>query len=314
MQKILLTLLALLLPLCAAAQTAKTRDDLYTEIDAQLPSSGQKQITAAILRSVIKSTVASSRNELSDGPPTHLPAYANEATISVETAGMGWDELGRFTLQTPVGAFQVYSVGSPAVPTLYWPGTIVSNKSESLATTTTLPASNITAGLGNEGIPLPVMRNSFMPPFDRLQAGSAYAGTNGIPYVMDTDYLGNETEPTVGVYWAQVNVVAGGTSAYNEMRGRYRTQAQALTDLGRLTATASLDFPSIAAGAQADLTISLSGVVVGDSISLGPPAAPAAGLMFYAFVSAANTVTVRAANISAAPVDAAAATFRVTKF
>ena len=49
-----------------------------------------------------------------------------------------------------------------------------------------------------------------------------------------------------------------------------------------------------------------------DAVSLGLPAAPAAGLLFNAFVSAANTVTVRASNITAAPVDAASATYRAT--
>lgn len=79
-----------------------------------------------------------------------------------------------------------------------------------------------------------------------------------------------------------------------------------------MNATAALDFASIAAAASADLTIVVSGAAVGDSVSLGLPAAPTAGLIFQAFVSAANTVTVRATNITAAGVDAASATYRVT--
>lgn len=79
-----------------------------------------------------------------------------------------------------------------------------------------------------------------------------------------------------------------------------------------LTATAALDFASIAAAASADLTITVAGAAVGDSVQLGLPAAPAAGLVFNGFVSAANTVTVRASNITAGPVDAASATYRAT--
>lgn len=79
-----------------------------------------------------------------------------------------------------------------------------------------------------------------------------------------------------------------------------------------LTATAALDFASINAAASADLTITVPGAAVGDAVSLGLPAAPTAGLMFNGFVSAANTVTVRATNITAAPVDAASATYRAT--
>jgi hypothetical protein len=79
-----------------------------------------------------------------------------------------------------------------------------------------------------------------------------------------------------------------------------------------LTVAAALDFASIAAAASADLTIAVPGAAVGDAVSLGLPAAPTAGLVFNAFVSAVNTVTVRATNISAAPVDAASATYRAT--
>lgn len=79
-----------------------------------------------------------------------------------------------------------------------------------------------------------------------------------------------------------------------------------------LTATAALDFPSIAAAASADLTIAVAGAAVNDSVSLGLPAAPTAGLIFQAFVSAANVVTVRATNITAGAVDAVSATVRAT--
>lgn len=79
-----------------------------------------------------------------------------------------------------------------------------------------------------------------------------------------------------------------------------------------LTVAAALDFPSINAAASADLTITVPGAAVGDSVSLGLPAAPTAGLVFNGFVSAANTVTVRATNITAGAVDAASATYRAT--
>lgn len=78
--------------------------------------------------------------------------------------------------------------------------------------------------------------------------------------------------------------------------------------------TATLDFASIAAAASADLTVSVPGAAVGDTVAIGLPAAPAAGLVFFGFVSAANVVTVRAMNITAAAVDAASATYRVSVF
>lgn len=84
------------------------------------------------------------------------------------------------------------------------------------------------------------------------------------------------------------------------------------TGKARLTATAALNFASINAAASADLTITVAGAAVNDSVALGLPAAPTAGIVFNAFVSAANTVTVRATNITAGAVDPASATYRVT--
>lgn len=81
-----------------------------------------------------------------------------------------------------------------------------------------------------------------------------------------------------------------------------------------LTASASLNFPSISAASQADLTITVTGAAVGDEVAMALPAAPAAGIVFNAFVSATNTVTIRASNITGSPVDPAAATYSVLVF
>lgn len=81
-----------------------------------------------------------------------------------------------------------------------------------------------------------------------------------------------------------------------------------------VTNTATLDFPSIAAAASANLTMTVTGAVVGYSVSIGLPAAPAAGIVWDAFVSAADTVTIRATNITAGAIDPASATYRATVF
>lgn len=78
-----------------------------------------------------------------------------------------------------------------------------------------------------------------------------------------------------------------------------------------LQATATLNFPSIAAAASADLTIAVAGALVGEPVALALPAAPQAGLVFISFVSAADTVTIRAMNITAGAVDAPAVDFTV---
>lgn len=78
------------------------------------------------------------------------------------------------------------------------------------------------------------------------------------------------------------------------------------------SSTATLDFGNIIAAASADLTITVTGAAVGDVVALGPPSAPDASITYTAFVSAANTVTVRSHNVGSLAVDQASATFRAT--
>jgi hypothetical protein len=79
-----------------------------------------------------------------------------------------------------------------------------------------------------------------------------------------------------------------------------------------LSATATLDFPSIGSNGTETLTITVTGAVAGDSVFLGCPAGLDAGLVFCASVTAADTVTVRMHNSSGGSVDPASGTFRAT--
>lgn len=80
-----------------------------------------------------------------------------------------------------------------------------------------------------------------------------------------------------------------------------------------LTATATLDFPNTAAQTSSDLTITLTGAVDGDAVILGVPnAASNANSDYSAWVSAADTVTVRFNNYSAGAINPGSGTFRVT--
>lgn len=80
------------------------------------------------------------------------------------------------------------------------------------------------------------------------------------------------------------------------------------------SATATLDFPSTATLTSADLTISVPGAVVGDPVAVSTPAAPNANTCFTAFVSAADTVTVRFNNFSGGTVNPASGSFKVVVF
>lgn len=81
-----------------------------------------------------------------------------------------------------------------------------------------------------------------------------------------------------------------------------------------LSAAATLNFGSILAAASADLTITVTGAAVGDAVDLGCPTAPDTSIVYNAFVSAADTVTVRAFNVGAIADDPASATYRVAVF
>lgn len=79
-----------------------------------------------------------------------------------------------------------------------------------------------------------------------------------------------------------------------------------------LTATATLNFPSIAAGTVEVLTMTVTGAAVGDAVLLGPPSTIDASLMWSGFVSATNTISVRVYNPTGAPIDPASSAWRAT--
>ena len=79
-----------------------------------------------------------------------------------------------------------------------------------------------------------------------------------------------------------------------------------------LTGSNTLDFGNTGQQSSADLTISVTGAAVGDIVSLGVPnAAVNANTCYTAWVSAADTVTVRFNNYSSGSVNPTSATFKV---
>jgi hypothetical protein len=81
-----------------------------------------------------------------------------------------------------------------------------------------------------------------------------------------------------------------------------------------LSATATLDFGSVAANSFADLTITVTGAALGDTVSIGVPNGSLLNdISFFGWVSATNTVTVRCSNVSSTTArDPASGTFRAT--
>jgi hypothetical protein len=103
--------------------------------------------------------------------------------------------------------------------------------------------------------------------------------------------------------------IKGGTVSFNADANRQATVA----NLGFLTATKTHDFGSIAHGAQEETTITVTGAAIGDAVFVGAPAAIEANLSWCAYVSAADTVTLRLQNVaSSGNTNPASATWRVT--
>lgn len=82
-----------------------------------------------------------------------------------------------------------------------------------------------------------------------------------------------------------------------------------------LTASTNLTWGSIAAGASAEQTITVTGALANDRVVMGLPNGLVAGLIPFAWVSASNTVKIRIQNVSAGaltPHSGAATPYAVT--
>ena len=123
-----------------------------------------------------------------------------------------------------------------------------------------------------------------------------------------------KTEGANGWYRFGTNATFGGALTLTNNLTIGSTTGNATAIVWSAGGSATLDFGSIAATASEDLTIPVTGAAVNDTVDLGLPAAPASGIAWDAFVSSENTVTVRAGNYTALPVDPASATYKVRLF
>lgn len=79
-----------------------------------------------------------------------------------------------------------------------------------------------------------------------------------------------------------------------------------------LVKTATIDFPSIGIKNTSEKTVTVSGAATGSSCSCSPNTAIETGLSWSCYVSAANTVIIRLANVSAAAIDPVSKSWKVT--
>lgn len=142
------------------------------------------------------------------------------ATITPSQTGMGWAD-GKFTLQSPYGALQMYETGDPLEPTIYWPGRITVSSLEAATISASIDGQQVDHG----SIPWPVMMQSTTAPAREWQDDLNWAGANGLTYANTGPLL--QSEPTgIGTYFAAIEVVEGGDIYRNSLVGRIKTAAQ----------------------------------------------------------------------------------------
>ena len=79
-----------------------------------------------------------------------------------------------------------------------------------------------------------------------------------------------------------------------------------------ITATATLDIPSLANGISHDTTVSVPGVVLGDPVTAGISSISAVGWFLSPIVTAADTVSIRIQNSTGGTLNPASGTIRIT--
>ena len=93
---------------------------------------------------------------------------------------------------------------------------------------------------------------------------------------------------------------------------RFYNSGRPLVARDMLRASKSFNFTNItASGGGVTQTVAVIGARVGDDVTVHADTTPTAGVVYQAWVSASDVVSVRAVNVSAADIDPPAITLRV---
>lgn len=95
------------------------------------------------------------------------------------------------------------------------------------------------------------------------------------------------------------------------LRSQFKKIQQEMSERGAYTSTVAIDPPNIGANATADVNITITNVKATDVVIFAPPNNLAAGLMWCSLgYNAANTWTVRFANVTGVAINDTSKTWR----
>lgn len=125
-------------------------------------------------------------------------------------------------------------------------------------------------------------------------------------------YVGNASSEPTGNPTAGIFLWAFNVNSSAKLKIRDESGNVGIIPIS-LQGSATLNFPNTTAGTSSDLTITVTDAALSDAVVLGTPNGSVNGSSCYtAWVSAANTVTVRFNNYSSGAIDPASGTFKVT--
>jgi hypothetical protein len=157
-------------------------------------------------------------------------------------------------------------------------------------------------------------------PFEIFSSYNLINGRTGIGFIRTADTLAfltitgsTSVYPSLRIKSGVLTAAASAGAIDNNGTNLFFTPSTTRHTVNHgLTGSSTLNFPSTTTLLSADLTITVTGAADGDVVSLGVPnAAVNANTSYSAWVSAANTVTVRFNNYSSGTVDPASALFKV---
>lgn len=174
------------------------------------------------------------------------------------------------------------------------PGKILFTAANATTSGSTLQTANTVLTATGTGI----ATGAFSPAASlHLAAGTSSASTAPLKFTSGT----NLATPENGA------VEYDGTNYFATSGGTRYTLAKTLTT------TSALNFTATAAQGSSDMTVTVTGAADGDAVSLGVPnSAVLANSSYTAWVSAADTVTIRFSNYSSGSINPAAGTFRIS--